>query len=136
MAFLRNKEHNTPANKITNREYMLSHLGATDMRVANTYYQKLDKFKGTYQRKDNTDGGPPWNTDRYCELDHCLIRRQRMNPIIDIRADPYTSINTDHGSVEVKIRQKLEAREQPNSEQSLKGIKPEKEGMTNEDAIR
>ena len=59
-----------------------------------------------------------------------------MNSIIDVRADPYTNINTDHRSIEIKIRQKLKAREKPNSEQSLKGIKPEKEGMTNEDAIR
>ena len=55
MDFLRNKEHNTLANKTTNREYMVSHLRATDMNVASTYYQKPDKFKGTYQRKDNVD---------------------------------------------------------------------------------
>ena len=96
MAFLRNKEHNTPAGKITNREYMMSHLRATDMRVADTYFQKPDKLKVTYQKNDNTDGRPPWNTDRYCELDHCLVRRQWMNSIIDVKAYPYTDINTDH----------------------------------------
>ena len=106
------------------------------MKVANTYYQKPDQFKGTYQRKDNKDGGPPWSTNRYCELHHCLVRRQWMNSIIDTRADPYTNINTDRKSIEIKIRQKMKAREQPNSEQSLKGLKPEKEGMTIEDAIR
>ena len=37
MAFLRNKEHNTPADKTTNREHMMSHLRATEMKVANTY---------------------------------------------------------------------------------------------------
>ena len=126
MAFLRNKEHNTPAGKTSNREYMMNHLGATYMRVANTCYHKLDKFKGTYQRKDNIDGGPPWNTDRYCELDHCLVKRQWMNSIIDIWADPHTNINIDLRSMDIKIRQKLKAREKPNSEQSLKGTKPEK----------
>ena len=38
MDFLRNKGHNTPANKTTNREYLAKHLRATDMKVANTYY--------------------------------------------------------------------------------------------------
>ena len=51
MDFLRNKEHNTPANKTTNREYLMNHLRATDMKVANTYYQKPNKLKGTYQKK-------------------------------------------------------------------------------------
>lgn len=121
MAFLRNKDHNTPANKSTNREHMVNHLRVTDMKVANAYYQTLDKFKGTCQRNDNIDGGPSWNTDRYCELDLCLVRRQWINFMIDIRTDPYTNIHTDPRSIENEIRQELKAREQPNSEQSLKG---------------
>ena len=94
MDFLRNKEHNTPANKTTNREHLSNHSGATDMKVANTYYQKPDKLKGTYQRKDNVSGGPPWSTDRYCELDHCMVKKQWMNSITKIQADPYTNIPT------------------------------------------
>ena len=51
MEFLRNKDHNTPADKATNREYLMNHLRATDIKVANTYYQKPNKLKGTYQTK-------------------------------------------------------------------------------------
>ena len=51
MNFLRNPEHNTPANKTTNGEYLMNHLRATYMKVANTYYQKPNKLKGTYQKK-------------------------------------------------------------------------------------
>ena len=105
------------------------------MKVANTYYQKPHKLKGTYQRKDNVDGGPPWNTDRYCELYRCTVKKQWMNSITNVQADPYTNINTDHKVLEVKIRQKLKARTQPNREPALKGIKPEKEGKTREEAI-
>ena len=105
------------------------------MKVANTYYQKPDKLKGTYQRKDSISGGPPWNTDRYCELDHCMVKKQWMNSITDIQADPYTNINTDHKALEIKVRQKLKARTQPNREPTLKGIKPEKDGKTREEAI-
>ena len=132
---LRNKEHNTPANRTTNREYLKKHLGATDMKVPNTYYQKPDKLKGTYQRKDNVSGGPPWSTDRYCELDHCTVKKQWMNSITNIQADPYTNTNTDHKALETKVRQKLKARTQPNREPTLKGIKPEKDGKTREEAI-
>ena len=109
MDFPRNKEHNTPANKTANREYMINHLGATDMKIANTYYQKSNKFKGTYQRKDNIDGGPPWSTDRYiCIASWTIawyVRRQWMNPVIDVQADPYTNINIDRKPVETRIRQ-------------------------------
>ena len=135
MDFLRNKEHNTPANNTTNRDYLVNHVRATDMKVANTYYQKPDKLKGTYQRKDNVNGGPPWNTDRYCELDHCMVKKQWMNSITNIQADPYTNINTDRKVFEIKIRQKLKARTQPNREPTLKGIMPEKDGKTREEAI-
>ena len=83
---MRNKGHNTPANKTTNRKHVVNHPRATDMKVASTYIQNPDKFKGTCQRKDNVDGGPPWSMDRYCELDHCLVRRQWVNSIMNIQA--------------------------------------------------
>ena len=74
-------------------------------------------------------------TDTYCELDHCLVRKQWMNSVANVQADPYTNINTDHKVLEVKIRQKLKALAQPNNEPTFKGIEPEKDGKTREDAI-
>ena len=133
MDFLRNKEHNTLANKTTNREYLMNHLSATDMKVANTYYQKPNKLKGTYQT-NNIDGGHH-GTQRYCGLDDCTVKKQWVNTITNIKADPYTNINTDHKVLEVEIRQKLKARTQPYREPTLKGIKPEKDGKTKEEAI-
>ena len=105
------------------------------MKVANTYYQKSGKLKGTYQRKDNVSGGPPWSTDRYCELDHCMVNKQWVNSMTNIQADPYTNINTDHKALEINIRQKLKARTQPNREPTPKGIKPERDGKTREETI-
>ena len=58
-----------------------------------------------------------------------------MNSIINIQVDPYTNINTDRKTFEIKIIQKLKARTQPNREPTLKGIKPEKDGKTQEEAI-
>ena len=71
---------------------------------------------------DNTDGGPPWDTERYCELDHCLVRKRWSNSIIDMQPDPNTNINTDRKMIAIKVRQKLKAREEPNREPTLKGI--------------
>ena len=118
--FLRNKELLTPAEKTTNREHLIMLLRANDLKVANTLFQKEDKYKVTYQKKDNTDGGPPWDTERYCELDHCLVRKQWSNSIIDMQADPHTNINTDHEMIAIKVRQKLKAREEPNREPTLR----------------
>ena len=78
---------------------------ANGMEVMNTYYHKKDKHKVTYQKKDNIDGGPPRNTNRYSEIDHCLIRRQWSNPKMFITADPRTNINTDRSVIKFKIRQ-------------------------------
>ena len=89
--FIRNKELLTPG-EATNREHFTVLLGA------NTFFQKEDKHNITYQQRYSNDGGPPWDTERYCELDHCPVRKQWSNSVIDTRSDPYTNINTDHKS--------------------------------------
>ena len=110
-------------------------LSANDMKVANTCFKQKDEYKVTYQKKDDTDGGPPWDTERYCELDHCLVRKQWSNAIIDMQADPPININADHKMTAIKMRQKFKAREEPNREPTLKGIKPEKEGQSKEKTL-
>ena len=52
-----------------------------------------------------------------------------------MQSDPHTDINTDHEVIAIKLRQKLKAREEPNREPTLKGIKPEKEGQSKEEAL-
>ena len=133
--FLRNKELLEPAEKTTNREHRIMLLRANDLNDANTFPQKEDKNNITYQKKDNIEGGPPWDTERYCELDHCLVREQWSNSIIDMQSYPHTNINTDHKMTAIKVRRKLKAREEPNREPTLKGRKPEKEGQSKEEAL-
>ena len=133
--FLRNKEELTPHWKTTNRDHLVSLLRATDMKVMNTYFQKEDKQKATYQKKDNINGGPPWTPERYGEIDLCLARRQWTNSVTNVEAVPMTNINTDHKAIHVKIKQKLKAREESEQDITLKGIKPTKEGQTKEEAI-
>ena len=111
-------------------------LRTTDMKIMNTFFQKDPKHKATYQKKDNVDGGPPWTPQRYGEIDLCLARRQWANSIIDVKAISNTNINTDHKAISIKVKQKLKAREEPDAETTLKGIKPLKEGKTEEEAIK
>ena len=105
------------------------------MKVMNTYFMKENKQKATYQKKDNTNGGPPWTPERYGEIDLCLARRQWTNSITNVESVPMTNINTDHKAIHVKIKQKLKAREESEQDITLKGIKPTKEGQTKEEAI-
>ena len=51
MEFLRNKEHKSPANKTTNREYLSNHRRATDVKVANTYYQNRTHLRELTPKK-------------------------------------------------------------------------------------
>ena len=105
-------------------------LRANDLKIANTYFQNIGKHKITYQKNNNTEGGPPWDTEIYCELDHCLVRKQWSNSVIDMQSGPHTNINIGHKMIAIKLRQKLKAREEPHREPTLKGIKPEKEGQS------
>ena len=41
--FLRQKEHNTPEDKTTNRDHLIMLLKANDMKVMNTYFYKESK---------------------------------------------------------------------------------------------
>ena len=69
-----------------------------------------------------TQGGPPWTSDRYYEIDHCLVKRHWRNSILDIQSDPYTNVNTDHYMINIKIRQALKAKEITHAEPTIKNI--------------
>ena len=98
-------------------------------------FSKGGQIQNYLPEKNNTDGGPPWDTETYCELYHCFVRKQWSNTIIDMQADLHTNINTDRNIIAIKVRQRLKAREEPNREPTLKGIKPEKEGQSKEEAL-
>ena len=69
-----------------------------------------------------TQIGPPWTSERYYEIDHCLVKRHWRNNILDIQSDPYTNVNTDHYMIKISIRQALKAKEEIHMEPTLKGI--------------
>ena len=69
-----------------------------------------------------TQVGPPWTSDRYYEIDHCLVKRHWRNSILDIQSDPYTNVNTDHYMIKITIRQALKAKEIAFADPTLKCI--------------
>ena len=67
----------------------------------------------------------PWNTDRYSELDLCLVFRKWANSIGYVQSDNLTNVNTDHLAVKVKIKQKLKALAKAEHGKELRGAKSE-----------
>ena len=104
---MRAKEERQEPDFVDNREKLVSLARAANLIIANTFLQKHNnKHKITYKAM-TTQGGPPWTSDRYYEIDHCLVKRHWRNSILDIQSDPYTNVNTDHYMINTKIRQAL-----------------------------
>ena len=80
----------------------------------------------------------PWNTDKYSELDLCLVFRRWANSIGKVESDNLTNVNTDHLALRIKIKQKLKALAKAEHGKELRGAKSEGEQQTREynDIIR
>ena len=72
----------------------------------------------------------PWNTDRYSELDLCLVFRRWASSIGDVQSDNLTNVNTDHLALKVKLKQKLKALAKAEHGKELRGAKSEGEQQT------
>ena len=102
------------------------------MRCMNTYFEKPSKKKATYRHMWATGMQGPWNTDRYSELDLCLVFGRRANSIKNVEPDSFTNVNTDHLAIGIKIKQKLKALAEAEHGKELRGAKPEGERQTME----
>ena len=47
----------------------------------------------------------PWNTEKYSELDLCLVFGRWANPAKNVEPDSLTNVNTDHLALRIKIKQ-------------------------------
>ena len=72
----------------------------------------------------------PWDTDRYSELDLCLVYRRCANSIENVESDNLTNVYTDHLALKVKIKQKLKALAKAEHGKELRGAKSEGEQQT------
>ena len=72
----------------------------------------------------------PWDTDRYSELDLCLVFRRWANSIGNVESDNLTNVNTDHLALRIKIKQKLKALAKAEHGKELRGAMSEGEQQT------
>ena len=127
-AFLREKEGLLPENM--NRNILIEPLKEHDMRCMNTYFEKPSKKKATYRHMWATGTQGPWNTDRFSELDLCLVFRRWANSVGTVESDNLTTANTDHLALRIKTKQKLKAPAKAEHGKELRGAKSEGEQQT------
>ena len=66
---------------------------------------------------------PPWNPERYAELDICIVRDRWRNAITNVQSDIRTNIDSDDIALHVNIRHKNIEIGRRNYRQLTKGIK-------------
>ena len=120
-----------------NRMYLLDYLRTTGAIHANTFFEKPWDKKLTWKSPATQGFAPPWNPERFAELDICIVRDIWKNTITNVQSDIRTNIDSDHIALHVNIRQKLKKLEEETPDNSLKGIKllGEKNGDTS-DTVR
>ena len=96
----------------------------------NTYFEKPSKQTATYRHMWTTGIQGRWNTDRYSELDLCLVFGRWANSIKNVESDSLTNVNTDHLALRIKIKQKLKALAEAEHGKELRGAKSEGEQQT------
>ena len=102
------------------------------MRCMNTFFEKPSKKKTTYRHMWATRLQGPWYTDRYSELDLCLVFRRWANSIGNVESYNLTNVNTDHLARRIKMKQKLKALAKAEHGKELREAKSEGEQQTRE----
>ena len=128
MVFLREKEGLLPENM--NRSLLIDLLKEHDMRCMNTYLQTPNNKKATYRHMWTRGVQGPWDTERYSELDLCLVFGRWANSINKVESDSLTNANTDHLALNTQIIQKLKALVEAEHGKELRGAKSESEQQT------
>ena len=92
--FFREQEGLPPENM--NRSLLIDLLKGYDMRCVNTFFQTHDNKKATYRLMWARGMQGPWNTERYSELDICVVFRTWSNSTKNVESYSFISIRTDH----------------------------------------
>ena len=64
--------------------------------VTNTRFKKADKEYCTYKEVCTEGFRGPWTPERFQMLDMCLAPNRWKNSILNVRAAPKISLNSDH----------------------------------------
>ena len=100
------------------------------MRCMSTHFEKPSQKKATYSHMRTTGMQGPWDTDRYSELDLCLVFGRWANSIKNVESDSLIDVNTDHLALRIKMKQKLKALAEAEHGKELGGASSEGEQQT------
>ena len=98
----------------------------------NTYFEKPSEKKATYRHMWAAGTQGPWNTDRYSELDLCLVFGRWATSINNVESDSLTNVNADHLALRIKMKQKLKALTEAENGKEFRGAMSEGEQQTME----
>ena len=110
-----------------NRNIFIELLKEHDMRCMNTYFEKPNNKKVTYRHMWATGMQGPRDTDRYSELDLCLVFGRWANSTNNVESDGLTNVNTDRLALKIKVKQELKALAEAAHGKELRGAKSESE---------
>ena len=108
-----------------NRSLLIDLLKGHDMKCMNTFLQKPDRKKATYRHMWARGVQGPWDTERYSELDLCLVFRRWSNTVKNVESDSLTNVHTDHLAPRIKVNHKLKALVEAEHGKELRGAKSE-----------
>ncbi len=116
-------------NTRENRQRFVETCLGNDLQVMNTYFEKSKEHQVTQKARSGEESfQPPWETDRYTQMDYVLVNKRWKNTITDVESRPRAYFNSDHCIVIAKIRVKLTKNGQKNNmEEIIRYRKPSKE---------
>ena len=97
---------NTTEEQQQSRELLVNFCKNNDYTIANTTFRKPTQKKCTFKKWDR-EPGPPWNQEKYREIDWILVNNRGENSITDIETDTQANISSDHFPVLWKSKLKL-----------------------------
>ena len=91
-----------------NREIFINFCNEIDAVIINTCFQKPDDKLMTY-KQNSTNIGPPYNRDRYEQIDYVVVPDRWKNSITNCETDKNNPIRSDHFPIITNIKIKLKA---------------------------
>ena len=95
-------------------ELCVNFCTSNDLIPANTWVEKPSEKLVTFSFTGDTDRGPPYNADKYSQVDYVLTKTRWRNAIKYIETDIRCPIDSDHFPLSATIRVKFQKQEKLN----------------------
>ena len=93
-----------------NRSRFIEFCLARNMVVKNTFFQKSDEQLVTYKSVGVKSWHPPWQLDKYAQMDFVLINQKWKNAVENIYTTAVHTVDTDHKLMIAEVKFKLIAK--------------------------